>query len=609
MANFIYSISAIEDHDKCPRRRWFNKTCKLPQAGRKSPVFGDVAHAVAERFFEADDRGRNKYGDPVDLYPDKWQYMKNRFTGKLTDEKVTEEEAVLIKSLVNTAITEGLWIREPGRIVELPFRLSLPDLDIVTLMGFIDLANPKEVLDHKFVKNMNYALSVRRGAQRSIYESTQMMTYAWVRYFLGHKGPLDLSLMYYIKDYDAPAVKKRTVEVGKEEVDEFYHKHTLPSMKEMKKVDLEYPKNRVLDFRKVSPTRDPAKECNRHYGGPCPYINICAESCSIELYLKQFNKVLSPNVGAKTQKGPEKMSSLVDRILAENAQHKQAASAPQQEEEKKSPPSLLSRLTGGAPAQGKKEGDEYTMPTGNAQTPTEAVEPAPTETQENAPAQQTAPWYFSDMGECVACKDNKVKGYDSKMTPCLICDARARKAGKHASTDFIVESSEDGTLTFTLINDGTTTQIPVVEQPTTSVTEAPNSATENPNTTTETVSAPPSDFSITSAPSLEPTIISDPDPEGYTLLLGCCYSKGDVGFMDGDSFIKQIIEEVERDFDSVESLGHFKALEHVEAAAKDMVTKLSGTIVAYPTTKGSLSDRIIEVLRLNANQVITPMGI
>ena len=156
--NIMYtSVSQMKTASDCLRMWWFSKRCKIPQDQTAATIFGDVGHAVCERFQLADDRGLSN-GQPVNLYPEGWMTMCNRYDKTKTLYTVTPAEAALIVSLINEAIHQGMLLRLPGREVEKDIEVQIHNAGHhkVIMRGFLDLVAPGVVEDYKFVKSTDY---------------------------------------------------------------------------------------------------------------------------------------------------------------------------------------------------------------------------------------------------------------------------------------------------------------------------------------------------------------------------------------------------------------------------------------------------------------------
>ena len=254
----ILSASQFKTYQRCSRLWWFDKVLRLPRTGGSyGHIFGKVIHAVAERWLEADETGRNLEGERKELYPDGWQTEEG--------ETILQEDEAVVKELINMAISQGVIQRLPDRIIEKSFTITL--IDDIQVTGRIDLALPGQVHDHKSTVNMRYALSPDK-----LSKDTQMLLYA-------HVQKLDtqphVTLQHNVFDRTKIRVRKTVVNVSKEEVQE--HWEGLQTLaKEMKR--LKMADHQPDDFKNV-PCNMP-DGCNM-YGG-CSYLSVCVGRETIE---------------------------------------------------------------------------------------------------------------------------------------------------------------------------------------------------------------------------------------------------------------------------------------------------------------------------------------
>ena len=421
------SASAIDTADinnsGCMRKWYFGKILKLPEIRKGSTIFGDVIHAVCERFLEADENGCLD-GKPVDLYPKGWHHPVNKWTGKAEAEGISISEQALIKSLITKAIEEGVLMRVEGREVEKKIA-SWPVMEGVLVNGFIDQLEPGAIRDHKSTKAMKWAKSVKRDSSNSLYKNVQLMLYAYWYYTAGNwpkDQVLALSHQYYVKDPSNPHVEKREVSVTWEEVKTFFDERIQPVMELM------------MIYREVDGFEDiPLPECPesacKKYGG-CPFASICTKQESVKQYTRRIEKAISgenktnyKEVAESLTKGEKTMSeSPVQRKLREAREKREGIKA-----------------GASKPSQAPVAKKEAPKPEPKKEAP------APVE-KTTAPMseQLTMPWYNDG---CKACSKNDVKGMKSSGTePCKICDVMRKKAGLKTSDDYTF-TAEEGVIT------------------------------------------------------------------------------------------------------------------------------------------------------------------
>ena len=354
------SVSQMKTADVCLRMWWFQKRCKLPQDQTTATIFGDVGHAVCERFGLADDRGLLN-GLPVNIYPDGWMTMCNKYDKTKTLYTVTPTEAVLIINLINEAILQGMLIRLPGREIEKEIRCEILNVGHhkAILRGFIDVNTPRGLHDYKFLKDKKWALSAAK-----LRKDIQMMGYAKWRYMTGHTGSIWLNHKNFIKDFDNPAVIDREVEVTEFEVQEFFNETILPLTKIMLDLFVRYPITKIHLWREVPGAENPRKTCNFHYGKPCPYQLICTDLYTIDQYLIKYrttvNELIEKYSKGKVMSNPNptpQTNSLVTKIATEQA--KLAAE-----------PAVPAAIPAAATAVAQTGADIVAMVTGNNVCPT-----------------------------------------------------------------------------------------------------------------------------------------------------------------------------------------------------------------------------------------------
>lgn len=630
------SVSAITDADDCLRRWWLHKRCKLPQDQRKATIFGDVHHAVCARFLEADDRGVDiKTGKPVELYPEGWRVMANRFDKNGTLYKVSDSEAALIKVLVQKAITDGILVRELGRTVEREFETVIFSKGYVKviLKGFVDVDTSRGIEDHKTTKNKKYLLS-----KAKLRKSIQMMGYAYEKYLQKHQGNIWLCHNGFVKDFDSPLVKKTEVEVSQIEVMEFFNDKILPIIKKMLKYYTEYPPSRVNDWRKVPPANNANQSCNFYYGAPCPYVLICSGMITIDKYLRKYGKTVEDVTGKidHIEKG-KPMNSLMDRIKQEQAgqtvSQGAAASVATQAQEAVAievPEQPAQIATGGLSAMLAKVQAGVKSVVGAVAgsiapviTTAEVVEPIADAVTVGS-EKQTAPWYWFNANEteCPACKDNDVLGFNSSMEPCMICVCKARAQGKSCPENYVVDVLQDGKLSFTPNDGGETTTTQVVSEP--EVKTVMQTIAEKPVATiADTVkqvatvqeNKVPASLKTLSQAKIGTELPSAPLlVEGFNMLVGCSYAKtypGDAEVIYIDILLGVMLQEIAEAAgkETWAVIEHFALMQAIDAYIASLVPVLAGKIVVSTVpSKGSAQARLVDGLRLNARTVIYPFG-
>ena len=629
------SVSAITDADDCLRRWWLHKRCKLPQDQRQATIFGDVHHAVCARFLEADDRGIDKKtGKPVELYPEGWRVMTNRFDKSGTLYKVSDSEAALIKVLIQKAITDGVLVREPGRTVEREFETVIftKGYAKVILKGFVDLDTQRGIEDHKTTKSRKYLLS-----KAKMKKSIQMMGYAYERYLQGHQqGSIWICHNGYVKDFDSPLVRKTDVEVTQIEVMEFFNDKILPTIKLMFKYYTEYPPARLDKWRNVPPANNANQSCNHHYGAACPYVMICGGLVTIDDYLRKYGMSVTDITGkiVHNEKGPQ-MNSLMNKIKEEQAAQAATtgaspevaspaveAAATEVKDQPTTPPAVggLTAMLAKVQAGAKPLFNAVTVECTTAELVNSAVEGATLVAV--ATDKQAAPWYTFQESEsgCPACADNDVLGFNSKMESCMICVSRARAAGKPCPGQYDVDVLQDGKLQFTLTSTEETTTVQVAQVPETKVDIQPvvelpaatiAAQTEVAKATRQAVQAV-RDLKAAKSQDIEIPFIPQ-DTTGFVILIGCAFVKKAVDAcveIYADVLVKEMLDDIAAiAAEPWATLDHFALMQAIDAYVESLLPRLPGHVILSTTpSKGGAHARLIDGLRLHAASVICPLA-
>jgi hypothetical protein len=588
----------------CYRKWWFKKIAKLKEPSTKSTVFGDVLHAVCERFLLADENG-NRNGKPLELYPEGWERPINRYTGKPTEEIVTLEEQAIIKALISKAITEGVLMRVEGRQIE----RKIDRFEIypgVVLNGFIDLLEPDAIRDHKTTKSMEWAKSTKRDAKESLYKNVQLMTYAYWYYMEGGHSkelPLKLSHQYFATNPDKTHVEKREISVTWAEVEEFFSNRTVPTLEEM----LKY--REVKDFSEIPLPIDVASAC-RKYGG-CPFTRICTEQETVNEYKKRLEAqavgVTETNyteVVKDLQQGEKKMSNpMMDKIKAMQAAKR-----------------------GEAPA---------AVP---APAPAPAVPPPPPTPEPvvvGKAEKPKAPWYF---GGCKSCADNNILGLNSKgTTACRICDMMTKKLGGKDSSQYkwtvadgkiVVSEAGQEVMTNQVVTAPVTSKEVIAEEMTPSkepVKTTVDCVAIEKATATDPEPKPEPGPIVFKEAGTEETVFEDLDiaseREKFTILIGCAVIESKVkgGGKLGSPACRVTAEEllilVEAEMIRImpaskwESLNGFQKRDAVGIYSKQIAELLgSSTLTVARLPKASLLEAVVMGIRPYAGTVIQALA-
>lgn len=615
------SASAIEtadiNHGGCLRKWWFKHVAKLPELPKESTTFGDVLHSVAERFLKADENGcvDNK---PVELYPEGWECPVNRWTGLPAKEGISLKEQALVKSLISKAISEGILMRVPGRKIEEPIR-NWKIMDGFLLNGFIDLLEPGAIRDHKTTKDMKWAKSVKKDSSNALSKSVQMMLYGYWYYEKAgwpKDMPVALSHQYYVKNENKLHVEKRELSVTWPEVKGFFEQDIQPIMELMAVYRDE------TDFAKI-PLPENTEEACRKFGG-CPFATICTEQEAPIVYTRRIEKALTginnqnyENVanGLKGESNMAEETALQKKVREMREKKMQQQEAPAKTEETKAP------------------------------------EQKPEAEQKQEVETQVAPWYFKG---CKACSDNPIKGLNSSMVACRICDAMQNAQQKKTSTDYKWHVDEKGHL---IVDDPETGKqvldVKVAEEPTAkevvaapeaALTEAEQRAMEEPPIPEKTsLDVPPETTTETEQPPARKEInchvpppeipIPETDKDGnivvfdsgnytherdkFRLVIHAVVTEAKVkggGKFGSPSFrvtAEELLITVEQEMEKIVGVkkwseyNGFQRKEAVQLYAKAIADMLgTSTVIAAHIPRGTLLEALVSAIRPYAGEVI-----
>ena len=266
----VSSPSQMVDYLDCPRRWWFRRVARLPVLKEEDKfTFGNVLHAVIQRWLEADNNGRDGAGNVADLYPEGW------------DESVNKREAALVKMLVKSAIDSGLIRRTPGRVIEQEFEIEL--VPGVGAVGALDVKTREGVEDHKSTKASKWCSS-----EDELANDPKMLMYAKI--WLDEKESADaeqlkLRLNYMGKDPKKPFTRAVEVLVSREDVESFWEETIVPAAEGM--LALKKARSPATEWQKITGPQDPGV-CKK-YGG-CNFAGICARMKTPDAYAKEINR-------------------------------------------------------------------------------------------------------------------------------------------------------------------------------------------------------------------------------------------------------------------------------------------------------------------------------
>lgn len=534
------SPSQLSTAALCQRKRWLQSVARLKAPKKGYQSFGTVLHGVLERYLLADALGRGADGQPVDLYPPGWNLVVavargGGFVEELLGDQVTdadlrdvqeilvlpEDEELLVRTLVQSAIDGGVIERKPGGKVEEGFEMPLFDGHL--MVGYIDYGDAITVEDHKTSKSKKYLLS-----KKSLVGDLQLMIYAkWKLKQLRERGERDpeyieLSHNQFIKgcaDYkvpEEPGVRKTTAKVTPALVDQFWDTQVLPLCRQI-----------LLYQNTVDPFEIPDPEAGAcaAYGG-CQFSTICTKQETIPHFKKRVDNIRQNAKEKNLDLHKELIMGLQELLAARTAA--KAAGVP--------PAAPITAPAAAAPPAAKAAVAPPVTKPAVAATPPPAAKAA-----EPVSGRVIPPWAQAlENGEpknCAACQGT---GFNSKGAPCQICVLSARKAGRQTPDLFNITTSAAGTRAWSLKSGGpaVTQQVvtpPVAETKTTTkvADAAPPVAQEEP-AVEEPVAAdepavpeepaeetpPPEEKRKAGRPKKDAA--PEPEPQkGMTLLIGC----------------------------------------------------------------------------------------
>lgn len=431
-AGDVYDPQTGEVEGGCNRKWMFEKVWKLPKEDKEYLKIGDVLHEVCERFLLADQTGRGPDGKPLELYPDGW------------DIELSYEDAALIKMLVAKAIETGMLRRSPQRVIEKPFQVQVLDDRQASIIGYIDVATPYSVEDHKSTKSTRWA-KTREGLRNNV----QMLVYAAVqlRDWYKEKGDIEtfkrngftLRHNIFIKGSppnprykskgEQPGIRPVEVKVAADVVVKFWEDVVVASARKM--LHLKRMKLKPEDYSKVDGPK--TQGVCKKYGG-CAFAGICGGTETVDEYKTRITRF---NANSATEESP---MALFDKLKKKKEAREKAGGVASAE----------------APA-------EAPAPVTEPETRPEAVDlgAVTEETVDDIVIESdgpltVAPWGFEG---CQACGG---RGLTSKGAACKPCVLYQEKAGGPKVADYRAEAIE-GFIMIYLKEDGKLiSQIPVV---------------------------------------------------------------------------------------------------------------------------------------------------
>lgn len=579
------SASQFETYNLCRRKWWLDKVRKLYIPSSTAQGFGTVLHAVVERWMLADDLGRDADGKPVELYPQGWHNALDKYSG-LVDYSCTAAEQDIIKKLVTIAIEEGVLERLPGRLIERDFTRSIlsikcptcggtgtkmihrPDIGkktyvsdgkcetckgdkkgtTIMITGFIDVELPDQIQDHKSTKNMKWAKSPAK-----LRENIQMLIYAKMHLIdLEERGqplPPSITLRHnvFCKDPKKPKVRKTFIEVSLEEINKHWDQILQAAL------DMDALRRTSNDWTDIPDPVNLSVACNA-YGG-CPFLSICSGQESMGMYEKRLaSKYASGHNGKDKPKGlvqpfetkdtstserGSTMTTFQSRLAAKKAEQAAAGGtpAPAPAINPAAPAPVAAPVTvmaSPAVAEAPQAAPAPAPVPAPAPAPVAAAVPSPAPAPAPAAASTAPPW--ADPA-CTACRGI---GFNTKGTPCRICDLSASQAGRIPSTNFLLTADGQGNIYWQNQADDQhagTSPLPIQSPPaqaevrTDPVAEAPAPAptpapAPDPASTPAAAPAPAPAPAAAPAPDTRDTKSAGRPKKSFILLVNCTVGKG-----------------------------------------------------------------------------------
>lgn len=422
--DLVISASQVESWDDCRRKWWLSKVHRLPELDKGFQIYGNVIHAVADRFFGADDLGYDrKTNKAVDLFPAGWEKSYGRGASPKFLGVITPQEQAQIKLLVRKAIEEGVWVRTPGREPEASFFRKVADR--IAIIGYIDLMLPDAVHDHKSTKNMSYAKS-----SADLPTNTQLLVYAKECFDRADEQGRRLDTVTvrhntFSKDPQNPIVRAVSNTVTREQVMKFWA-GVMERAKEMRKLK----KAGVAAEAWLGVQGPKDKKTCEAYGG-CAFRTICGKVETPQKYRARIELAQkAQQEGASTLTTGSNDMGIFSKMMGAKNASAPAATTP--------PPAAT--------------------PAKAASTPT-----VPSKEQAEAkglhPDQVAAPWAREGDKSCGG------KGLTKQGKPCRVCDTFNKKEGKPTSADWDLSTDSEGQITWTPKGGGATGSTPAVQAP------------------------------------------------------------------------------------------------------------------------------------------------
>ncbi len=434
----------------CMRQWWLGSVRKIKGIVFKQHSFGTVLHSVVERYRNADDQGRDQWGDPVNLYPENWHIPVDNFGGESDAPALTNQEQETIRTLIDMAIETGYLRRDADRIVEYPIKSTMP-LEIdgveyqVKFIGAVDYTHGHTVEDTKTSSSTRWLLTPTQLA-----DDIQMIFCAYMLFFFGktenvHPDKVELVHNQFIKTQENPKVRETRTTVSAKKIKSFWENKLLRAIRRM--IQLRRDTEMV---RTIAPPGC-RKVCDA-YGG-CQFLPVCNRQMTED----ELEKRLLKNKGLRTAYKPKEQKE--DPNMAPSGKAQSAADLLKKAQKKagKAAPSAAPKTVGGQPpakttkakAKGKGLFANAPKPKANPSpdsqsTAVKTKTPADPESTKKVTGplkamEEVTPWYNSSCRACNHAENLPAKGLTMDGTPCPMCDIMNNYDGQPESSEWKVE--------------------------------------------------------------------------------------------------------------------------------------------------------------------------
>lgn len=447
-------ISPTQDETftRCQRLWWFLYPQRMKQVMKGDLDFGTVIHEVCERYLLADDTGRvppephdhgllwlegplkgQLSGDPVELYPSRWAEVDDK-KGKRSIPPSSQDT---IKRLVAKAIETGKLQRRPGRSIE--HRIEREVIPGITMIGKIDVKLPGEIQDHKSTSSMHWAKSEDPKHWNYLGKSLQMLDYAY-EIFCEEPETEEIRLRHnvFCKDPSKPAVRNVDTTVTRAVVQGNWRRLQKQAavMRDLAELELGQDEWEQVE----GPSQ---KDACGAFGG-CPFRAVCSKLEPLQTYIVRTDKQLANPV--KSQPSVT-WADTWDRLSST------ATSTPAGRD--KVDPFERLKAKKAAKTAGPATSAVDVGIDGSALDTALVTDPDPTtvEVISDAP-----PWADAKCGACSG------KGFNTKGSPCRICDSTSKKAGGAQSVDYKMSTDGAGNVTWVAKDGSSEGSAPIAEE-------------------------------------------------------------------------------------------------------------------------------------------------